>query len=298
MKNLKKVMLIVISICFMITVINPIVEHAAVKINKTSKTMYVGDTYTLKITGTNKKAKWSSSNATVATVSNAGRVKAKSSGKATIMAKIGKNKYKCKIIVRKRKVDVSWIEIEKSEISIEKGKTYRINASVYPDDATESRISWNTSDNTIATVDKNGNIKAGKIGMAIITATVGGKSAQCEVFVYENINKDIYHDSNVKINLQRISFGTYPDEYIFHLEIDNTSGRDICVQARDTSLNGYMVEPIFSSDILDGKKIKDELYIFASDVDGGDICDMETKFNIFSTDDWEYEYETGIIKII
>lgn len=45
-----------------------------------------------------KKAKLSSSNKSVATVSSNGKVKSK---KATITAKIGKKSYKCKVTVKK-----------------------------------------------------------------------------------------------------------------------------------------------------------------------------------------------------
>ena len=46
-----------------------------IKLNCTKKTIYEGDTFKLKITGTKKKVKWSSSNKKVATVSSKGVVK-------------------------------------------------------------------------------------------------------------------------------------------------------------------------------------------------------------------------------
>ena len=72
-----------------------------IKISKKKKTLRVGDKYTLKITGTSKKVKWKSSNKKVATVNSKGKVKAKKKGTATITAKVGGKKYKCKITVKK-----------------------------------------------------------------------------------------------------------------------------------------------------------------------------------------------------
>ena len=72
-----------------------------IKISKKKKTLRVGDKYTLKITGTSKKVKWTSSNKKVATVNSKGKVKAKKKGTATITAKVGGKKYKCKITVKK-----------------------------------------------------------------------------------------------------------------------------------------------------------------------------------------------------
>ena len=70
-----------------------------VKINKKKATIKVGQTVKLKVKNTKKKAKWSSSNKQVATVSKKGKVTGKKTGKATIIAKAGKKKYKCKIRV-------------------------------------------------------------------------------------------------------------------------------------------------------------------------------------------------------
>lgn len=74
-----------------------------VKLNKKKVTIYVGKTTTLKLKNNKKKIKWSTSNKKVATVSKKGKVKGKKAGKATITAKVGKKKYKCKVTVKKMK---------------------------------------------------------------------------------------------------------------------------------------------------------------------------------------------------
>lgn len=74
-----------------------------VKLNKTSVTLQVGKTVQLKLKGTAKKVTWTSSNKKIATVTKKGKVTAKKAGKATITAKAGKKKYKCKIIVKAKK---------------------------------------------------------------------------------------------------------------------------------------------------------------------------------------------------
>lgn len=76
---------------------------AKTKISKKNITIYVGQTKKLSIFKTKKKVKWKSSKNSVATVSKKGVVKAKKPGKVTITAKAGKKKYKCKVIVKKRK---------------------------------------------------------------------------------------------------------------------------------------------------------------------------------------------------
>ncbi|MDD5998176.1 MAG: expansin EXLX1 family cellulose-binding protein [Lachnospiraceae bacterium] len=73
--------------------------QARTQLNKTKLTISVGQKVTLKVKGNHKKAKWSSSNKKVATVNQKGKVRAKRAGKTTIMAKVGKKKYRCKITV-------------------------------------------------------------------------------------------------------------------------------------------------------------------------------------------------------
>lgn len=84
----------------------PMQAQAKVKLNKKTAKLEVGKTVTLKMTGTKKKVKWSTSNKKVATVKSAGKqkgkVSAKKAGKATITAKVGKKKYKCKVTVVKK----------------------------------------------------------------------------------------------------------------------------------------------------------------------------------------------------
>ena len=74
-----------------------------VKLNKTSVTLVAGASTKLKVTGTKKKVKWSTSKASVAKVSSSGKVKAVKVGKATITAKVKGKKYRCKVTVTSKK---------------------------------------------------------------------------------------------------------------------------------------------------------------------------------------------------
>ena len=73
---------------------------AKIKLNKKKVTLTVGKSVKLKLKGTGKKAKWSSSNESVAMVSSTGKVMAVSVGKAKITAKIKKKKYSCRVTVK------------------------------------------------------------------------------------------------------------------------------------------------------------------------------------------------------
>lgn len=73
------------------------------KLNKKKATITVGKTVKLKVKNKKKSVKWSTSNKKVATVSKSGLVKGKKKGKATITAKTGGRKLKCKVTVKAKK---------------------------------------------------------------------------------------------------------------------------------------------------------------------------------------------------
>ena len=75
------------------------------------------------------------------------------------------------------------ITLDKTSLSIVKGKTAALKATITPADTTDKTVSWFTSDKTVATV-KNGNVTAVKEGTCTITAkTANGKKATCKVTV-------------------------------------------------------------------------------------------------------------------
>lgn len=70
-----------------------------VKMKTTSVTLSVGQSKTLKLSGTSKNPKWSSNKKAVATVDRKGKVTAVGKDTATITAKLGSKKYTCKVLV-------------------------------------------------------------------------------------------------------------------------------------------------------------------------------------------------------
>ena len=84
-------------------VVQPATVCAAskIKLNRKTATIKVGKTVQLKVKGTKKKVKWSSSNTYVAKVSQKGKVVGKHAGSAKIIAKTGSKKLVCKIKVKK-----------------------------------------------------------------------------------------------------------------------------------------------------------------------------------------------------
>ena len=163
------------------------------KVTPSSKTLTVGQSVTLSLSGSNLKGKpvYSTSNKKAATVSSTGKVTAKSAGKATISVYVNKtgnyaksNTVSCKITVIKS-VAVKSVKLNKKNATIKKGKTVKLTATVSPKNATNKKVTWKSSNKKVATVSSKGIVKGIKKGKATITATTssGKKKASCKVTV-------------------------------------------------------------------------------------------------------------------
>lgn len=71
------------------------------------------------------------------------------------------------------------------------GTTYRLTATINPNNATNKVVKWTSNDNSVVTVSRSGEVTAKRRGSAIVTATVDGKSASVRVYVEEKI-KDYF----------------------------------------------------------------------------------------------------------
>ena len=169
----------------------PVVEVESVSLNKSEMTLTEGESETLAATVTpenaeNKSIIWSSNNEAVATVDANGTVTAKSAGTAVITATSTNGKSAgCTVTVEKKQIPVTEVRLSESTVGIVEGSTYKLTATVLPENTTDSKsVSWSSSNSEVATVDANGTVTAKRAGTAVITATsTNGKTAGCTVTV-------------------------------------------------------------------------------------------------------------------
>ena len=89
-------------------------------------------------------------------------------------------------------VKVSSIKLNATSKTLYNGKSTTLKATVFPINATNKSLTWKSSNTKVATVDKNGKVKALKVGNAIITATStdgSNVSAQCKIKVVQRVTK-------------------------------------------------------------------------------------------------------------
>jgi uncharacterized protein YjdB len=152
---------------------------------KSSLSMEVGDTYSLTPTISPSDAvtsyTWSSDGSNVATVSQSGKVTAKSAGAANITVKTDNGKTAtCKVTVSAKSVTSVSVM---SSLSLEVDDSYTLTPTITPSDA-EVSYTWSSDKNSVATVSQNGVVTAKSEGIANITVTTdNGKTATCKVTV-------------------------------------------------------------------------------------------------------------------
>ena len=164
------------------------VSVGSIILNKTSLFLVEGDSETLVATvqpdnASNKTVTWSSSDESIATVNEQGKVTAVKEGYATITAKAEDKTVECQVTVSNREIPVSSIVLNTNNVEMTEGESVRLVATVSPANATNASITWSSSNEAVATVDQQGLVTALKEGAADITAQAGDKTATCKVQV-------------------------------------------------------------------------------------------------------------------
>ena len=151
--------------------VNKAVKATNVVLDKTELTLNRGMKYSLTMTVTpatfTDEVSWKSTNVNVAAIAEDGTVTAKEAGQATIKVTVGDVSATCKVNVVQ---PVTSIYLNKTALEMTALDTYQLQASVYPSEANNKEVSWESSDEKVATVDKNGLVQAKAKGTAVITA--------------------------------------------------------------------------------------------------------------------------------
>ncbi|MDY6002318.1 MAG: Ig-like domain-containing protein, partial [Candidatus Cryptobacteroides sp.] len=172
-----------------VTVEKKIINVTGVSLDKSAIELKVGQSEQLTATvtpsdATDKTVSWSSSEKTVATVDENGKVTAVKVGEAivTVTTKDGEKTATCKVTVKK--VEVSSVVLSMASISLDEGGTYQLSATVQPDNATNPKLKWKSENPAVATVDEKGLVKGISAGTTSVTASADGiSSSPCEVTV-------------------------------------------------------------------------------------------------------------------
>jgi uncharacterized repeat protein (TIGR02543 family) len=211
---------------------------SSVTLNSHAETMTHHDTLTLSVEVSPDKASypqvtWSSDNMSVATVDQTGKVTAKLPGTATITANADGVSDTCEITVEK--IAVTSVTLNKTDEILPVNGSLNLTATVLPENASYQEITWDSSNELVATVSQNGQVTAVSVGTATITATADGISDACTVHVVStSIQSSYYTVDRTNSLLRGVAAGTSVSALKSHL-----GNYDATIKVYDSSGNEY-----------------------------------------------------------
>lgn len=153
---------------------------------------------------------YSSSNERVATIDSNGVITTRQPGETqiTVSARCGTGTDTVTLNVPLDK-PADAITLDRSEASVQAGKTLKLQAAVTPSDSDDYDASWTSSAPEVARVDNEGTITGVSEGTAVITVkTLSGQSASCTVTVVKHSSENLSFAFN-KIASKLYKGGTY-----------------------------------------------------------------------------------------
>lgn len=229
-------------------VVNVSVPVQQVIMSQSDITLNKGNTDTLSVklfpedTTAMKDVKWESSNTDVILVEGQGEqavLRAVGVGESDIIVQCGEQTASCyaTVIVPVTKVQLS----EKSIELLENDDSYDVKISILPEDTTEQKINWSLDNEQLVDcrlVDDTLNIQSkGILGNAILTVTVGNKSAQMSIRVVEEKEDTNTDAKEIPVNKVQIEAQLFDDEEesiqgVINLKMGDESTQSATVTAK------------------------------------------------------------------
>lgn len=191
----------------------PAVQIEKIDLSLENTTLQKGEIKQLQVTilpqeASNHKVNYQSSNPSVASIDDKGKIQAIRSGETTITVKAEENKVQNQITIKVYS-KVTGISLDQSEIYMQVGDTFQINGSIEPEDADEPRIDYQSNNPQIATIQENGMVIAKQIGeVELIASSKENPSiqAKCKVTVVRRMeDSEIHFDSPLVVNSLEIT---------------------------------------------------------------------------------------------
>ena len=163
----------------------------AISLNLTNLVLEENEKEQLKATitpqnATNKELMWESSNPSIVKVDQNGLITALAIGEAQITASTKKDNHQAICTVKVNPISVKNIELNSTRKSVLIDESFQLYSTIYPQNAANQKVYWKSSNEEVATVDEQGNVKTHKKGYTIITVSSmenNNISAECYITV-------------------------------------------------------------------------------------------------------------------
>lgn len=174
-----------------------------VQLSPTTLSVEEGKTVTLSAIilpadATNKNVQWSSGDENVATVSSLGVITGVKEGTTTIKVETEDGGFtaNCSVTVTKSStpptppvttVKVTGVTVTPDSYNLNVGETIQLSARVKPSDATNKKVSWSSSDVSVASVNEVGLVSGNKVGNAVISVKTEDGNFKADSYITVNL---------------------------------------------------------------------------------------------------------------
>lgn len=172
-------------------------------------------------------------------------------GQTQITVTVDGQTASCTVTVTPRTISVESITLNKTQLSLVKGATETLTATVLPTTATDKTVIWESSDTAVATV-KDGIVTAVAAGNATITAKAGEKTATCAVTVTNPSNSGSSSGGGSSTPRYAVTVPDKTENGSLSVSSKNAKkGSDVTITA--TPDKGYEVDDIVAKDAKGNK---------------------------------------------
>ena len=168
------------------------IHVTGVSLDKNNLSLVLNETYQLTTTitpnnATNQEVSYASNKPIIASVDSSGLITAVTEGSAkiTVATKDGNFTAVCNVEIIKPVIKVESVSLDKTTLTLNEGETSQLTATVLPKNADDQRVTWESSNTTVASVTAKGYITTKQAGKSTIKVTTkdGNKTATCSLVV-------------------------------------------------------------------------------------------------------------------
>lgn len=138
------------------------------------------------------------------------------------------------------------------------GETYNVPLAFYPADATSSSVVWASDDESVATVDQEGNVTARAHGMTLITATLANGREAC-LIVYVDCNATVI-EKDINVYKSPSAEAVTNEKFLGGSSVLVTDG---AILTDDSGNSFYKLEGITAKgEYMSGYALAEYIYVF------------------------------------
>lgn len=115
--------------------------------------------------------------------------------------------------------------------------------------------------------------------------------------VADDSGEELYNENGIRIVGKTVDENSFWGTAIL-LYCENNSGKNISISVNEMSINGFMMDPLFTTTIYDGKRAYEDITIFAEDLTANGIEtieEVELRFHIYDAESYEPIADSDVV---